>query len=243
LKYKSDRDKYIIESRSISCRGSWELKTFDVNEAGQIHTYICYLRNLPHSEQLHWASYNEPPRGPISERAMTTDIKGEFTDIIDPIDRLRSLLIKWHDTKVDWWQRPDDEAMQRVCTPLTASRDEWAEAFLDLNKLVNEGFNLKKIRSKLTQHGANFNKDERSLKLLERLKAARDPDECSAFTNLRTIAHIRSKTKGHAGTVDARFLASEAIREHGSYHAHFDTICTGAIVELELIESLFHSDG
>lgn len=238
-KYKADKDKYIIETRRLSCRGSWELQTYDVNEAGQVHTYICYLRHLPISEQLHWAQFNEPPKAPISKRAFSTDIKGEFTDIIDPLDKLRSLLIEWHERDVVWWKMPDDEAMQRICTPITSSRDEWAEAFLDLNKLVNEGFVLKAIRAELNRCGVEFDKNERSLKLLERLWAADDPAGHGVFISLKTIAHIRSKTKGHAGTADARALANEAIREHGSFHTHFDTICIDTIKELKLIEGLF----
>jgi hypothetical protein len=46
-KYKADSDKYRLEDRSIDCRGAWHLKTYDINEAGQVHTYVCYLRDLP----------------------------------------------------------------------------------------------------------------------------------------------------------------------------------------------------
>ena len=41
-KYKSDREKYNLESRSVSCRGSWQLETFDINAAGQVHTYLIF---------------------------------------------------------------------------------------------------------------------------------------------------------------------------------------------------------
>jgi hypothetical protein len=58
LKYKADSEKYRLEDRSISCRGAWHLQTYDVNEAGQVHTYLVYLRNLPYEEQLYWKSYN-----------------------------------------------------------------------------------------------------------------------------------------------------------------------------------------
>jgi hypothetical protein len=38
LRYKSDSEEYTLQSRSISCRGGWSLRTFDVNEAGQVHS-------------------------------------------------------------------------------------------------------------------------------------------------------------------------------------------------------------
>ena len=77
LKYKADRDKYVIDERHrrITCRGIWLLKGFDINEAGQVHAYICDLRNLPYQEQLHWKGYNEKPKGTISNRAFVNDIK------------------------------------------------------------------------------------------------------------------------------------------------------------------------
>ena len=73
LKYKGDRDKYTVDSRNIHCRAAWTLRGYDVNEAGQVHVYICDLRYLPHSEQLYWASYNEAPKASISERAWASD--------------------------------------------------------------------------------------------------------------------------------------------------------------------------
>ena len=67
-KYKADSEKYRLDDRSISCRGAWHLETYDINEAGQVHTYLVYLRRLPYEEQLHWKAYNERPKGPISKR-------------------------------------------------------------------------------------------------------------------------------------------------------------------------------
>ena len=38
-KYKADRDKYTIDEmrRFISCRGAWELRSYDINDADQVH--------------------------------------------------------------------------------------------------------------------------------------------------------------------------------------------------------------
>ena len=80
LKYKGDTKKYTVTERDIHCRGAWTLRGYDVNEAGQVHAYICDLRKLPHQEQLYWQSYNEIPKTGISERAITNDFKAEFTE-------------------------------------------------------------------------------------------------------------------------------------------------------------------
>src|SRR5262245_24487661 len=149
LKYKADRDKYTVGERDVSCRAAWHLEGIDVNEAGQVHAYICYLRRLPYAEQLHWLSCNEPPKAGVSERALISDFKGECVSFMEPLQRVLSVIRRWHADKVVWWMLRDERLIERVNTPLTASRDEWAEAFMDLAKLVVEGFETKPIRAKL----------------------------------------------------------------------------------------------
>lgn len=95
-KYKSDHEKYQIESRWIRCRASWSLR-YDVNEADQVHVYICDLRRLPHSEQLYWASFNEDPRAGISQRAFETDFKGVWSSLTTPLDEVLDVLRRWCD--------------------------------------------------------------------------------------------------------------------------------------------------
>ncbi|MEW8403039.1 MAG: hypothetical protein AB2717_20260 [Candidatus Thiodiazotropha sp.] len=89
LKYKADKDKYTVGERDIHCRAAWYLEAFDVNEAGQVFAYICYLRRLPESELLHWKSYNEPPKAPISERAYTNDFEGQWVSYTDPLEDIK----------------------------------------------------------------------------------------------------------------------------------------------------------
>ena len=143
-KYKADRDKYTIdeEHRVISCRGTWELKSVDVNEAGQIHAYLCDLRHLPRQEQLHWKSYNEEPKGTISKRAIENDFRGEWTSYVTPLERVLHTVRGWIRQKPDWWKIDDEDGLRRVNTPVSNSKDEWGTAFLELSKAVIEGFQV-----------------------------------------------------------------------------------------------------
>ncbi|WP_044124416.1 hypothetical protein, partial [Vibrio cholerae] len=102
LKYKTDRDRYTLNSRSVYCRGAWELKTFDVNSAGQVHTYLIYLSHLPYEEQLHWKQYNERPKAPISKRAMENDIEGKWSNDYDALLSLKDKLEKLNSQGVPW---------------------------------------------------------------------------------------------------------------------------------------------
>lgn len=163
LKYKADRDKYTVDERDVSCRAAWHLEGIDVNEAGQVHAYICYLRRLPYAEQLHWLSFNQPPKAGISKRAVINDFKGEFVTFMEPLRKILSIVRRWQDHNIAWWTLRDEKLLERVNTPLTASRDEWAEAFMDLAKLVVEGFETKPIRAKLDAAQVPYDKEDKTI--------------------------------------------------------------------------------
>ena len=59
---------------------------------------------LPYSEQLYWQSFNEWPKGAISERAITTDFKGEFFYGYDPLNSLKRKIMYLDETAPSWWQ-------------------------------------------------------------------------------------------------------------------------------------------
>lgn len=240
LKYKGDRDKYTIGPRDIRCRAAWSLRGYDVNEAGQVHAYICDLRNLPYSEQLHWAAHNEAPRAGISERALINDFKGEFSLHTDPLQDVLSIIRRWADGNVFWWKLREKTLLDRVSTPRTASRDEWAEAFMDLSKLIIEGFNYEGIRAKLTEGRVPFDKDDKSLILLEKLLTSRSESTVAQkLEGLRTVQLIRTKMKGHSAGSEATQLAQTALTEHETFTAHFEYVCGIVANELKKIERLF----
>ena len=240
LKYKTDKDKYTVSERDITCRVAWQLRAYDVNEAGQIFAYICYLRNLPYTEQLHWQSYNEAPKAGISERAITNDFKGEFTTIKDPLREVLSILKSWQDANVPWWKLREDRLLERVSTPLTQSRDEWAEAFLDLTKLVVEGFETTAIRAKLMELAVGHEPKEQSITLLERLlNVGAELSEKQVLIGLREIQRIRTKVKGHASGQEVEKLVKEVLKEHESFTKHFKYVCTTLSLELQTIAGVF----
>lgn len=241
-KYKANREKYIVGERDLSCRATWHLEGIDVNEAGQVHAYICDLRRLPYAEQLHWLSFNEAPKASISKRAVINDFKGEFVTFVEPLQRVLAILRRWHDTKIAWWSLRDDRLLARVNTPLTENRDEWAEAFMDLTKLVVEGLEVKLVRARLDAARIPYEeKDkEKTIALLEMLLGkASASGEARQLDGLRTAQRIRSKVKGHTAGSDADQLAQDALMEHETFTAHFRHICTQVADELETIERLF----
>jgi hypothetical protein len=223
LKYKSDREKYQLGHRSVSCRGAWHLKTFDINAEGQVHTYLLYLRDLPYEEQLHWKQYNEPPKGPISERAHKTDFKGEWSDDYDPLLSLKRKLGDLAGAKTPWWKLRSSDLPDKAHYPVTTSPDEWADEILHLDQLLVEGFDEKALRARCGEADLRI----RSLGLIERCLVQYGFDDERAHElvqPLKDLHELRSKVKGHASGSDAKMLRQAAIKEHGTLRNHYQAL-------------------
>ena len=241
-KYKTDREKYTVKDREIWCRASWTLQAYDVNEAGQVFAYIRYLRNLPDSEQLHWKSFNEAPKAEISERAFINDFKGEFVTFRHPRAETLSILHRWQASGVEWWTLRDEDLLDRANPPISSSKDEWAEAIMDLSKLVAEGLEVKFLRAKLDKLGEAYRADEKSIALLEKIMAATNPfGGPVTLEGLRTVQHIRSKVKGHSGSSEGKAIAQDAIAKHGTYGEHFNHLCKLVVRDLQTIEAALNA--
>lgn len=224
LKYKTDREKFDLRHRSIACRGAWSLKTFDINDEGQVHTYLCYLRTLPYPEQLHWRQFNEEPKGPISRRAFKTDFEGDWDDEPDP---LRSLKARLRDLDADWWSRDRPDVERKVHYVVTTSPDEWGDELLNLDQFLIEGLRDKPLRALAGSSSAPADPALRSLGLVELclMRQGHDADRAKAvIAPLRELKDLRNRAKGHApgATLKAQRLA--LIRTHGSLRRHFQDL-------------------
>lgn len=244
LKYKVDRDKYHLTERSVSCRGTWSLETYDINDAGQVHTYLKYLGDLPESEQLHWKQYNEAPKAAISQRAFTTDFKGEFWDKYDPLPSLRERLRNLHKLATHWWRLRSDDLLDRPLYPVTAATDEWREEILTLDQLLVEDFQETWLRKKAKDLGRAPEPNFRSLKLIEECLIGLGFDEehaRSVTSALHELHNLRSKLKGHASGDVARSIGTAALSKHGTYRAHFEDLCKKCDEAMEMIMEAFQS--
>lgn len=241
-KYKADSDKYRLEDRSIHCRGAWYLKTYDINEAGQVHTYVCYLRDLPYAEQLHWKAYNEPPKAPISKRALTTDFGGRYHEEYDALRSLKEVLQELSHKDVPWWTLRSGKALDQIMYPVTSSADEWANEILLLDQLVVEGFEEKWLRRKAEAFGRPHTPTHRSLKLVEEclIGLGHEEEHARAVTaSLHETHYLRSKVKGHIAGQEATEIRKAALKEHGTYRKHYEALCTRCDEAIRTIAKAF----
>jgi hypothetical protein len=243
LKYKSDRDKYQLEDRSISCRGTWYLETFDINEAGQIHTYLGYLNRLPYEEQLHWKQYNEKPKASLSKRAYATDFEGRWIDGYDALYSLKNKLRQSHKAGVSWWTLRSEATLERVLYPFTLSHDEWADEILNLDQLVIEGFEEKWLQRKARELGRNPDVKLRALKSLEECLIGVGFEEDHAhdlMSPFHDVHNLRSIIKGHASGREATEVRKKALQEFGSFRQHFTDLCARCDESFGVIMEAFH---
>jgi len=241
-KYKADSEKYRLQDRSITCRGAWHLQTYDINEAGQVHSYIVYLRNLPYQEQLYWKAYNEEPKASISSRAFETDFRGRWNTEYDPLNSLKGAIQKWKHERVPWWTLRSERLPDQVHYPVTSSPDEWANEIMNLDQLVVEGFETKWLRTTAQQLGRTPDANIGSLSLLEEcLNGLAYTEEYARkiVVPLKDAHHLRTKLKGHASGDDAVAIRKQVLADHGSYKKHFRVLAEEIDQSLQEIADAF----
>ena len=242
LKYKADTTKYTVESRSISCRGSWHLESYDINRAGQVHTYLVYLSRLPYEEQLYWRSFNEHPKAPISERAFISDFKGEFAEIEDPLEELKAFLRSLVKRKVPWWTLRDEDLIRQLTAPATSSADEWANDLMNLDKSIVEGLQEKWLRRKAQELGRNLDDRVRALKALEECLVGLQFEADHArtlLTPLHEVHNLRSEQKSHPAGASARETREKILSEYRTYRNHFIAQCRSCLESMTVIDRAF----
>lgn len=237
-KYKADREKYTVRERSLNCRGGWELRSLGINDAGQIHTYICDLGRLPYEEQLHWKQFNEAPKAPLSARSVKTDFEGDWDDRYEPLESLKRKLINLDSESAPWWTLRDPKALSKVNYPVTASKDEWAEEILNLDKVLVEGFEEKWLRKRAQELGRSPDDRLRGLKLIEECLVGLRFEEDHAreiLTPFHDVHNWRSKLKGHTEGEEALEIRRRALGDFGTFMKHFEDLCQRCDESLETI--------
>jgi len=240
-KYKADPEKYSLEYRSVSCRNAWRLKTYDVNSAGQVHTYITYLGDLPYSEQLYWRSFNERPKAPISQRAFTTDIQGEWSDHPDPLLDLQASLTDLHTSGVKWFTLREPDLVNQLHYPLTASAKAWGDTLITLTKLVVEGLEKRYFEELAKSKGVKGDPKWGSINWVkEAMKSSGTSDEVlnEVILPLRTVQELRTKLTAHSGGSEAVSIRANLLREYKTPRSHIEHLCDQLVRSLYLLRTL-----
>lgn len=240
IKYKNDPEKYEITDRTIRCRGAWSLKTYDINEEGQVHTYLCYLRYIPFSEQLYWKSFNEPPKGGLSKRAITTDFDGKWYTGKDPLNELKHALknfptIETGDIPISLYKtnvKDIEVQIKELHYVVTESKEEFRTEIIKLASVVIDALSKDEIRKLARKIGCD-DPQLGSIKLLASCLSSIKVDEQvikEVISPLQELWDLRSK-KGiaHMGELPKN------IKYVDNYKEIVTRICTAISLLIELI--------
>lgn len=228
-RFKADPEKYTLEDRSISCRNAWYLKTYDINEAGQVHTYIGYLADLPYEEQIYWQAFNEWPKAPISARAHQTDIVGDWHREYEPLSEMKHTVSILDATPPSWWKPRGTALSDAVRYPATDSVKEWGDEVLALDQYLVEGFLLKPLRELAEAGGRSVEQKWAPLRVLQEVLVAKGRPEAEAkalVVPMQKLHALRTEVRGHAMTEKKKKAESEARTDFGSLRAHFTQMVT-----------------
>jgi hypothetical protein len=242
LRYKADPSKYEMTARSITCRNAWHLQTYDINEAGQVHTYLLYLSRLPYQEQAYWLAFNEAPKAPISKRAYTTDFLGEFHTDYDPLESLKHALRELISANPAWWKLRSPDLIDQISYPVTQSFEEWSNELMTLDKILIEGLEEKFLRRKAEILGRQIDPRFRSLRLLQEclIGLGFDDDHSkNLLSPMHDVHNLRSLMKGHANGGEAKETRAALLAKFGTYRKQFEAICTGCDEAVRCIVKAF----
>lgn len=226
-KYKADREKYTLDDRSITCRNAWHLETYDVNDAGQVHTYITYLNRLPLQEQRYWKSFNEKPKAAISRRAFQTDFEGSWDTQPDALRELKNTLTDLRRNAPAWFRVRQPDLVGQLHYPLTSAFKPWDDTLIDLAKTAVEGLERSWFVSIVKKHGSAGDPKWGSVRWLREALLASGVDETRVrelIAPLEEIQLLRTKLAAHAGGTEATDIRRKLLRDHGTPKAHIEAI-------------------
>lgn len=240
-RFKADPEKYTLEDRSIGCRNAWYLKSYDINEAGQVHIYVGDLANLPYEEQAYWQAFNEWPKASISARAYQTDIVGDWYLEYEPLGEMKRTVSMLDTTPPPWWKPRGDTLSDAVRYPATDSVKEWGDEVLALDQYLVEGFLVRPLRELAKSGGRSVDTKWASLRVLQEVLVAkgRSDEEAKALVlPMQKLHSLRTNIRGHA-TTKKKSSESEARTVFGSLREHFTQMVTDCEKSLnEILQSL-----
>lgn len=243
-RYRADPDKYQLRHRSITCRHAWSLQSYDVNAAGQVHTYIRYLGYLPIDEQRYWKAFNEAPKGSISGRSFKTDFEGSWDVEPDNLDALKSTLRELSRSNHLWFQLKQPSLVEQLHYPLTASNKIWDDTLIDMNKVINESLVKDELKKIAVAAGAKGDPMMGSIKWLREALIAEgtDADQADALVeSLSDLQFLRTRFSAHAGGAGAAKVRQNLLKAHGTPRQHIDSLAGRLGAALKDVSSILRA--
>ena len=201
-KYKGDLENYILEPKTLRCKGSWSLQRYGINDYNQVYTHATDLNKLPYKEQLHWKLHNEKPKGPISRQTWNPGKKEALIKKLEALSDVRILgdLTIWK--KSDNW----DKTIQSLHPLHTEVEEPWSKFMQALNSAVIEGLNKQALKAYFEKMGGAY-EEEGSLGLIKKILEKKDT---SLIDKIHTILNDLRSDRTNATIVHGNWKMPES---------------------------------
>jgi hypothetical protein len=212
-RYQHDPARFKIGDRRIECRGAWSLQ-YDINNEGQVHTFISHLGRLPLQEQRYWKVFNVNPKAPISERSFKTDFEGQWDVSLDPLRSLKSSIASFPKTDgfgraCPVWQLPNlpkTRDLDSLNYVVTDSPLEWEQQISRLAQIAVEGLNadyINRLADKLGVRDQKLKSGKQLARVLEKIGLTKQ--EVNNITGpFAELWDMRSNKVAHPGKNHSR---------------------------------------
>lgn len=201
-KYYAQPQKYEVTDGQLYCGCLWGLR-IDNNHKDYVIVYLGDLgRDLSHSEQSYWKTFNIPPEGGVSNTCYRRSIMGEFADPEAPDLRFKMELSRF---KSEWKKKhhwplflelvpKDQHLLTALHLPTTADQSEFDNQVLALTKILVDSLN----EAELAKHISVCPPAAKGIDKLEMfLRESSSPVGESLVSFLRDLQALRSTGSGH----------------------------------------------
>lgn len=169
-KYYSSSTEYEVQDSSIHKYGYWYLR-FDNNSSGHVCVFLGDLgKDLPHSEQVYWKSFNISPDGrKMSKTYFERSMLGAWSDPESPDLVFKSVFNQFQETwlKAKGWQlflslhSTDSHCFNTLHSLTKNEQSEFDSQILSLVKITIDSINVKELKKLVL-----IEEDAKSIKIL-----------------------------------------------------------------------------
>ncbi|MCO8083544.1 hypothetical protein [Acinetobacter lwoffii] len=154
-KYYSSSNEYEVKDSSIYKHGYWNLR-FDNNSSGHVCVFLGDLgRDLPHSEQIYWKSFNISPEGRnMSKTYFERSMLGTWSDAESPDLAFKFIFNQFQEKwlKSKGWElflslnQADYHCFNTLHSLTKNEQSEFDSQILSLVKITIDSINVEKLK-------------------------------------------------------------------------------------------------
>lgn len=241
-KYYQQAGKYTVGDSVLWCGRLWSLY-IDNHHDDRVCAWLGDLgRDLPHSEQLHWRSYNIPPVGGVSDVYFRRQILAQFTDSTQPEHvfqyRYESLAAA-SDKHLGWrlllpLAAEDQHYLHGIRVPATDEQKDFDDLILGLAKVLVDSLNEAKLGELIAPEVAKGLRGSIA-KLEAALTACGVADHAEHIKFMRNLQNLRSTGSAHRKGSNYQTVAAQFGVDSQNLRSVFRGILQQTIALLEYL--------